>query len=80
MSGIRAKRETSGSTSRIACLCAADCAWGLGAVGRSGKAVRRAEEERPGAVHLELPEDVAREPVSCPPPSISFYKASIPTR
>lgn len=27
------------------------------------EAVRLAEEERPGAVHLELPEDIAREPV-----------------
>ncbi len=27
------------------------------------EAFRRAQEERPGAVHLELPEDIAREPV-----------------
>lgn len=29
------------------------------------EAMRRANEERPGSVHLELPEDVARERV-CP--------------
>ena len=29
---------------------------------RVREAFRRAEEERPGAVHLELPEDIAREP------------------
>ena len=28
------------------------------------ESVRRAEEERPGAVHLELPEDIAGMPVS----------------
>ncbi len=30
------------------------------------EAIRLAEEERPGAVHLELPEDIAEEPVESP--------------
>ena len=34
---------------------------------RVREAVRLAEEERPGAVHLELPEDVAAETVSLEP-------------
>jgi acetolactate synthase-1/2/3 large subunit len=33
---------------------------------RIREAIRRAEEERPGAVHLELPEDIAREDVDQP--------------
>ena len=33
---------------------------------RVREAFRRAEDERPGAVHLELPEDIARDPASAP--------------
>jgi acetolactate synthase-1/2/3 large subunit len=40
---------------------------------RVREALRQAEQERPGAVHLELPEDIARDPTSAPllPASLS---------
>ena len=41
---------------------------------RVREAFRLAEEERPGAVHLELPEDIAREQVDVPVPSASIVR------
>ncbi len=44
---------------------------------RIRNAFLRAEEERPGAVHLELPEDVARETVQNAPITESFHRRPI---
>ena len=41
------------------------------------EAFRLAEEERPGAVHLELPEDIAREEVDVPVPTASLVRRPI---
>ncbi|WP_462136985.1 acetolactate synthase large subunit, partial [Candidatus Mycalebacterium sp.] len=41
------------------------------------EAVRLAEEERPGAVHLELPEDIAREEVTGAPINSSVFRRAI---
>ncbi len=41
---------------------------------RVREAFRLAEEERPGAVHLELPEDIAREQVEMPLPAASIVR------
>src|SRR5215213_5093028 len=42
------------------------------------EAFRVAEEERPGPVHLELPEDVAGEEVADPPPPVPPHPIEIP--
>jgi len=44
---------------------------------RIRNAFRLAEEERPGAVHLELPEDVAREHTDAPPITESYHRRPI---
>src|SRR3712207_5328354 len=41
-------------------------------------AFRTAQEERPGPVHLELPEDVAGEAVADPPPLVPSHPVEIP--
>src|SRR3712207_4019932 len=41
-------------------------------------AFRVAQEERPGPVHLELPEDVAGEAVENPPPLVPPHPVGIP--
>ena len=41
------------------------------------EASRVAQEERPGATHLELPEDVAREPADCPIVPLSYSRRPI---
>src|SRR5919107_4776017 len=41
-------------------------------------AFRTAQEERPGPVHLELPEDVAGETVADPPPLVPPHPIEIP--
>ena len=41
---------------------------------RVREAFRRAEEERPGATHLELPEDIAREETAAPLVSASYSR------
>ena len=45
---------------------------------RLREAIRQAEEEKPGAVHLELPEDVASEPTPELPFSASYVRRPIP--
>ena len=45
---------------------------------RLREAIRQAEEEKPGAVHLELPEDVACEPTSELPFAASYARRPIP--
>ena len=45
---------------------------------RLREAIRQAEEEKPGAVHLELPEDVASEPTRELPFSPSYARRPIP--
>ncbi|MGM0481776.1 MAG: acetolactate synthase large subunit [Pseudomonadota bacterium] len=42
------------------------------------EAFRRAEEERPGATHLELSDDIASEEVDATPIEASFYRRPIP--
>lgn len=42
------------------------------------EAFRRAEEERPGASHLELSDDIAREEIDAAPIEASFYRRPIP--
>ena len=44
---------------------------------RVREAFRRAQEERPGAVHLELPEDVARDTTDRAPIAPSFARRSV---
>src|SRR3712207_2064455 len=41
-------------------------------------AFRMAQEERPGPVHLELPEDVAAKEVEAPPPLVPPHPVEIP--
>ncbi|MEX2516000.1 MAG: acetolactate synthase large subunit [Gammaproteobacteria bacterium] len=50
---------------------------GAGIPARVRNAFLRAEEERPGAVHLELPEDVAREEVEAVPITPSQYRRPV---
>jgi acetolactate synthase-1/2/3 large subunit len=44
---------------------------------RVREAFRRAEEERPGATHLELPEDIAHDPSDAPLIPASFHRRPI---
>ncbi|HVM70010.1 MAG TPA: acetolactate synthase large subunit [Gaiellaceae bacterium] len=48
-----------------------------GVAARVREAFRRAQEERPGAVHLELPEDVARDVTDRAPIPPSFARRSV---
>ncbi len=45
---------------------------------RVREALRQAEEEKPGAVHLELPEDIAREQTAGRPVPASYVRRPIP--
>ena len=48
-----------------------------GVAARVREAFRRAQEERPGAVHLELPEDVARDTTERTPIAPSFARRAV---
>jgi acetolactate synthase-1/2/3 large subunit len=53
------------------------CVAGENIPARVREAFRRAEEERPGAAHLELPEDIARERVDARPFKASYVRRPI---